>query len=176
MVKKRSSRKRSFPLRRVSIQASTAIGALATLDVLTAAISAAGADSYRLMSVNSSFSVADLASATDDSFEFGYAHSDYSAAEVEECLESQSSMDLGDKVAQEQANRLVRKVGIISSSGGVASAGLSFNDGKPVKTRLNWFMSIGDTLNLWVRNGSAANYTTGSLLVSSGDLWIKMPA
>ncbi len=177
MTRKRRGGRRRFPLKKVSIQASSAVGALASLDVVTAAISQAGVDTYRLISVKAAHAIADLGAAIDDGFEFGYCHSDYTAAEVEECLESQAAMDMGDKVAQEQANRLVRKVGVISATGSpTAGGGLLFNGGMPVKTKLNWLMSIGDTLNIYVRNGTAVIYTTGSLLLSNGDLWIKVSA
>ncbi len=128
----------------------------------------------RFMSVNASYAWSDLAGGADDACTFGFAHSDYSAAEVEECLEAGATMDLGNKVAQEQANRLVRQIGTISGpSAGVGSSGFSFNDGKPIKTRLNWLMAIGDRLNLWIRNSSGVIWTTGSSVTIVGDLWVK---
>ncbi len=108
----------------------------------------------------------------DDSMEFGIAHGDYTAAEIEECLESQGSVDFGDKIEQERANRLVRSIGIITG-GEAAAAGGAFNDGKPVKTRLNWLLTEGESTVMWVRNGSGVIYTTGSNLVVSGDMWVK---
>ncbi len=156
-------------------QATLAVGALAALDVTTSPIGVASVDTYRCKSVKASYSIADLGAAIDDSFQFGLAHSDYTPAEVEECLEASAAIDLGDKIAQEQANRLVRRIGTISQAGGIVASGLQFNDGKPVSTKLNWVMSIGDTINMWVRNGSAVVYTTGSLLVMSGHLVIQVP-
>ncbi len=100
------------------------------------------------------------------------AHSDYTAAEVEECLEAQTAINPGNKVGQEQANRLVRSVGTVAGQG-LAGASLGFNDGKPVKTKLNWHMAIGDALNVWIRNGSQVVYTTGSALRVQGTIWIK---
>ncbi len=159
-------------MRRVRVTSSSAIGALATLDVLVAAMTDAVADKLRLISLIGSWSWGNIQGSVDDSLEFGVAHSDYSAAEVEECLESAAAIDLGDKVAQEQANRLVRSIGIISNEAGAASAG-SFNDGKPVRTKLNWLLSAGDTLNVWVRNGSGTVFVTGSAIIFSGNLWVK---
>jgi len=128
----------------------------------------------RFISVNASYSWSDIGAIIDDGAQFGFAHSDYSAAEVEEALEAGGSMDLGDKIDQEHANRLVRQIGTISQAGALAAAaGASFNDGKPVKTRLNWLMSTGDTLNVWVRNASGVVWTTGSGITVLGDLWVK---
>ncbi len=171
MAKKRSRR---FNLRKVRINSSLSIGALASADVVAAAVTNATSNTLRFMSLIASYSISNLAATIDDAFTFGCAHSDYSAAEIEECLEAGGSMDIGDKIAREQADRLVREIGTISGSAGTPVAGgVQFNDGRPVKTRLNWLMAIGDTLQLWVRNGSGTVYTTGNNLTISGNLWVK---
>ncbi len=174
MAKRRGTprRKRAFNLRRVRIASSPAIGALATEDLTVVAISSAVTDPLRVISFNATYMWVDSNAEIDGGLEFGLAHSDYDAAEIEECLEVAASMDLGDKIAQEQANRLVRRIGVIR--GARVSAGEDvFNDGRPVKTKLNWMLSSGDTLNVWIRNGSGVVWTTGSSLAVLGDLWVK---
>ncbi len=99
----------------------------------------------------------------------GYAHSDYSITEIKECLEAFAAIDQGDKVAQERANRLVRTVGTVRFPGGAAA----LNDGKPIKTRLNWLINIGDSVNMFAFNEDIGVLTTGALLTASGDLWVK---
>ncbi len=163
--------KSSFNLRKVRIAASPTIGALATEAVVSNAVTDAGTDPYRITSVKAAFSWNDKA-LIDDGCEFGYAHSDYTAAEVEECLEASASIDRGNLIAREQANRLVRQVGTIGGASVTAAGGVGFNDGRPVKTKLNWKMSTGDTLNLWIRNASGNVWTTGSELSILGDMWI----
>ncbi len=164
-------KRRSFNLRRVSIAASPTIGALVAEDVVSNAMTDAGTDPYRVTSIKASFAWADKA-LVDDAMEFGYAHSDYTDPEVEEALEATASIDRGNKVAQEQANRLVRRIGTIGGASVTAAGGVGFNDGRPVKTKLNWKMSTGDTINLWIRNGSANDWTTGSSLTVIGEMWI----
>ncbi len=165
---------RNYRLRKVRSQANFGIGALAAADVVVGVLSGTLTNTLRVISCNGSWTIINLAAAVDGGFEFGVSHSDYTAAEIEECLEAQSSMDLGDKVAQEQANRLVRTIGTISPEGTALVGGeISFNEGKPVKVRLNWLLSIGDTLNMWVRNGTGTVYTTGSALAFVGELWVK---
>ncbi len=164
--------KRSFNLRRVRLQSFLAAGALVSGDVISGAATAATTGSMRVMSIKASWNLSDKGASDDDGYQFGVAHSDYTAAEIEECLESQASIDLGDKVAQEQSNRLVRVIGTMSGAAG-AGGGLQFNDGKTISTKLNWFLSIGDTLNMWIRNGSGATWVTGALLLPIGDLWVK---
>ncbi len=173
MAKKRGRRRR-FNLRRVRLASTSVAGALAAADVVTNAITDTVKDPMRFISVIASYSWSNIGAIIDDGCSFGYAHSDYTAAEVEECLEAGGSMDLGDKVAQEMANRLVREIGTISQAGALAAAaGAAYNDGKPMKTRLNWLMSTGDTLNLWIRNASGVVWTTGSGVTVLGDLWVK---
>ncbi len=172
MVKHRCRRR--FNMRQVRINSGLAIGALASADVIAGAITNAPTDPMRFISVDLAYGITDLAAVIDDAFAFGLAHGDYTAAEIEECLESGASMDLGNKVEQEQANRLVREIGLITKAAAAASGGgLPFNEGKPVHTKLNWLMSIGDQLQLWVRNNSGVVYTTGSTLAVSGKLWVK---
>ncbi len=164
--------RRRFNLRRVRLQSFLAVGALVSGDVIAGAITAAPVSSIRIMSLKAAWNIADKGASDDDAYQFGVAHSDYTAAEIEECLESQASMDLGDKIAQEQANRLVRVIGSMSGAAG-AGGGIDFKEGAIVSTKLNWLLSPGDTLNAWVRNGSGATYVTGALLLPVGDLWVK---
>lgn len=172
MAKKRRSRR--FNLRRVRINAALAAGALASLDVTSGVVINASANPYRLISLDLSYSWSDIGASIDDGCVFGVAHSDYSAAEIEECLESITSIDRSDKIAQERSNRLVREIGTIAGTGAaINEGGGSFNDGKPVKTRLNWWMGIGDQLQLWIRNASGTVWTTGSSVTLAGNLWLK---
>ncbi len=157
----------------VRVQGGASIGALAAADVVAGIMTTGGTSPYRLTSIDVNWSITNLAATVDDNFEFGVAHSDYDAAEIEECLESQASIDFGDKVAAERANRLVRSIGVITSGVATLDQGIQFNDGRPVKTRLNWKMSTGDFLDVWVRNGSGAVWTTGSSISFIGKMWVR---
>ncbi len=172
-TKKGGRGRRKFNLRMVRVNSENAVGALATLDVLSAGLTANAADKIRFISLIGSWTWSDIQQITDDAMSFGVAHSDYTAAEIEECLEATGSMDLGDKVAGEQANRLVREIGTFNGLATAAGGGIQFNDGKPVKTRLNWLMSAGDSLVVWVRNASTLVYVTGSEITFAGKLWVK---
>ncbi len=174
MAKRKGKGRRRFNLRRVRVNAASAAGALATLDVVSNAIINASANPYRLKSVDCSYSWSNIGAAVDDGCAFGFAHSDYTAAEIEECLESITAIDRSDKIAQEQANRLVREIGTIAGVGtSVAATGVPFNQGMAVKTKLNWYMGIGDQLQLWIRNASGTVWTTGSSVTMSGNIWVQ---
>ncbi len=91
---------------------------------------------------------------------FGVAHSDYSDAEIEAVLETTGSWNAGDKVAQEIGKRLVRVIGEFVGQQGTGTDDIRFNDGKPVKTKLNWMLETGQTLKMWAYNVSAAALST----------------
>ncbi len=154
-------------MRKVRISSQLAGGALTSGNVIGGAISDAAVDTTRFISLNSTYQLEDLQPG-DNGVQFGVAHSDYTDDEIEECLEASGSMDIGNKVAQEQANRLVRHIGVFTDEDNM------FNDGKPVKTRLNWKMAEGDTLKMWIRNGSGTTWTTGNLILVQGELWITV--
>ncbi len=167
-------RRRSFNLRRVRVTAVLAVGALATKDVISAGATGTVTSTIRVMSVKQTYTWSNIGASDDDSLEFGLAHSDYSAAEIEEALEATTSIDPGDKIAGERANRLVRSIGTISAAlAGAAGGGAPYNNGLPKKTKLNWLLTEGDSLSIWVRNGSGTVYTTGSSLQTIGEMWVK---
>ncbi len=172
MAKKRRG-KRRFNLRRVRVSTELALGTLASDVAVTNSLTGTSAGAYRLVSAKLIWSQSKAVDG-EGPVTVGYAHSDYSVTEIKECLEAFAAIDQGDKIASEKANRLVRTVGTISARGpGGAVAGGNLNDGKPVKTRLNWLINIGDSVNMFVFNESIAVLTTGSVVNAQGDLWIK---
>ncbi len=102
----------------------------------------------------------DQLSSTQGPITFGVAHSDYSDAEIEAVLENAASWDQGSKVEQEIAKRLVRQIGVFVSKTESAIEDVEFNDGKPMKTKLNWRLNSGDTLKMWAYNISASALST----------------
>ncbi len=170
-AKRRGRKRRRYNLRRVSNSTLVALTALAAGDVETLAWSGVTTGTLRVVSIICTWS-ATFAAVADGSMQFGVAHSDYTAAEVEECLEANGSMDPGDKIANEQSKRLVRRIGTFQSSE-VIQGEVTFNDGRPMKTRLNWLLSPGDRINVWVRNGSGNIWTVAGSIQSTGDLWVK---
>lgn len=161
---------------RGTIDESTSFAALASKTVISAAFDQVVVDRMLCSSVKAIYSLRDFTPAVNSGpILVGIAHSDYSAAEIEEFLETSDSWDEGNKVEQEIANRLIRRVGTFQSPA-LATESVSLNDGKPIRTKLNWILNQGQTLQLWVYNlGSAAVATTTPVvdLAGQANLWAR---
>lgn len=164
MAKRRVRRR--FNLRRVRVSNEITLSTLASDTALTVTMTGASVSTYRAMSVKATWNLKTLAAA-DGLVTFGYAHSDYSVTEIKECLEAFAAIDPGDKIAQEQANRLVRLVGTFSTESE------EFNNGRPITTRLNWLIPIGQNVNLFVFNEDTSALTSGAIVNHQGNLWVK---
>ncbi len=103
----------------------------------------------------------------------GVAHSDYTLAEIEAFIETTGSWNETDLVQQEVAGRKIRRIGVFPSPRAVEDE-VVLNDGKPIKTKLNWILTEGQSLQFWAYNtGTAAAATTGSVARAEGhaNLW-----
>ncbi len=167
MAKRKPRSMRGF--RKLPVDDAVLGGTLAADDVTSTALAGAVTESRRVSSAVLTWSLHDLTVAQGP-LVVGVAHSDYTAAEIEECLEATGAWDEGDKIAQEAGKRLVRVVGTF----GDGTTDQELNDGKPIKTRLNWLLATGDTLQLFIWNQGAA-LTTGSEVNASGHLnsWLQ---
>ncbi len=98
----------------------------------------------------------------------GIAHSDYTSAEIEEWQENTGSWDEGNKISQEIGRRKIRSIGIFPGVA-AASEAVVLNNGKPIKTKLNWILNQGTTLRLWAYNlGSSPLATTTPVINVDG--------
>ncbi len=105
---------------------------------------------------------------------FGIAHGDYTAAEIEQVIEASGSWNEGDKIQQEISKRQIRRLGIFEIPADISEASVPF-DGRMMKTKLNWIINQGETLQLWVYNTGqvAVNDTVTPEVVCQGhaNLW-----
>ncbi len=117
-------------------------------------------DTTRVSSIRCAYSLSNVTPATSvGPMIFGVAHSDYADSEIEQWVESTASWDIGDKIAAEIRGRLVRQIGTFPAPASAAEV-VTFNDGRPMKTKLNWLLAEGDTLKFWVYNTGATAYGT----------------
>ncbi len=81
----------------------------------------------------------------------GVAHSDYTDAEIEAYIENTGSWNEGGKIEQEIGRRKVRRVGQFDIPSATTESSV-LNDGKPIRTKLNWILNQGQTLRYWAYN------------------------
>jgi len=163
---KKPTRRRRYSLRRVRVSPQETLQSLITKIVLVQPFAGAAPSAYRVMSVIGTWSITNFAD-VDGPITVGIAHSDYTITEIKESIEAVAGIDPGDKIAQEQAARLVRIVGSFVSGGND-----NLNNGQPIKTRLNWLITTGDQLNMFCYN-DGITMTTGSVVNFMGDMYVK---
>lgn len=93
--------------------------------------------------------------------------SDYTSAEVLEWWLATNAWDTGDRIAQEQARRKIRRVCTFSGGGLTEVA----NDGKPIRVKLGWMVEEDRSLFLGGVNDSGAILTTGTVLRGTGQIY-----
>ncbi len=156
-------------MRPVRVSNEDALGTLGAGIAVTASMTGAANTPYRCKSVTASWVITG-STAAEGPVTVGYAHSDYTQTEIKECLEAFASVDQGDKIARERTSRLVRIVGTIS----LGSGANRLNNGMPVKTKLNWLINIGDSVNIFSFNENTSTaLTTGAIVNHQGTIWIQ---
>ncbi len=150
-------------IRYLQMTDSLALGALAVGDVISEAFGQTVNNRVYALYAKGVWSI-DQVTPGESPIMVGFSHGDYSSAEVEECLEANAQWDQGDKVAQEQGARKVRRATQFS---GLTAEEVA-EDGAKVFTRLGFYIEDGETLALWARNSGAAILTAGSVFRFSG--------
>ncbi len=174
MARKTPRRKRAMGRYiRGNIDLDSALGTLAAKTLLTFPVSSTVSERTLISSVVAQWSLIGKTIADNQGpIMVGLAHSDYTAAEIEAWVEQQGSWAEADLVAREISSRKIRRVGVFSEAASLGASTL--NEGRPVKTKLNWILNAGQTLDVWAyNNGSAALATTDPNVVVSGhaNLW-----
>ncbi len=168
MAKRKGKARRRFNLRMVRTSAQLALGTLGNVTVINGAVFGNADGAYRIMSTNVLWTMKNL-TAGEGPIHVGYAHGDYTVTEIKEAIESASSISIGNMVEQERGQRRVRLVG--SFSGEVGEEAL--NEGRKIRTKLNWLIPIGTNFNMFAYNDSGVNpLTTGAIVDHTGQCWV----
>ncbi len=159
---------RKFTLRAVRVTSTVTVGNVLAQIAVTGALLGTADGAYRLISCKNTWSMTNN-TAGDGSLVVGYAHGDYTVTEIKEFIESASSINIGNKIANEQSNRLIRIVGTFP---GLLTEEV-LNDGKPIHTKLNWAIPIGTGVNAFVYNDDGAQRSTGAGVRQNGTVWVR---
>ncbi len=153
----------------VPVQGSLATSTLANLVVVKAAIGGTGTQEYKCISTKLMLAMRDF-TAGEGPITVGLAHGDYTVAEIEECLEAESAIDMSDMVAAEQAGRRVRRIAVFGQQ---AASVEIINDGRPVRTKLNWKTEGDVPVAIWIYNHSGSALSGGAVLEWVGTQFIR---
>ncbi len=162
---------------RGNVDETLALGTLAGRTLISGDFDDAVNERTRISSIIAAYSVLNATPGGDiGPIMVGVAHSDYGDGEIEAFIENTGSWDEGNLVEQREiGKRLIRVIGIFPDEGGAAlSVNKVLNDGKPIKTKLNWTLLQAQTLSLWAYNlGTTAFATTDPQVRCQGhvNLW-----
>ncbi len=144
---------------RGGIDEQLSLGTLAALDVIVGAFDEVVNGRTLVSSIVATWAIGAWTDDGSGPLMVGIAHGDYADAEIEEFIEATGSWDEGNLTEQEISQRKIRRIG--SMTGPIsAPGGAILNDGKPVKTKLNWILNDGETLKFWCYNQGAAPLAT----------------
>ncbi len=168
MARKPKARRRRFNLRLVRVNPFITVGALTSVTAVVGAQTGNADGQYRAVSCDQIWALRGN-TAGNGPLTVGYAHSDFSVTEIKEAIEAAASISLGDQVAQERSNRKVRIIGTFTGEG----TDEVLNDGKPIKTRLNWAIPIGKAVNIFAYSEDGTTRDTGGVIDATGKMWVK---
>ncbi len=161
LVARKGKRRKMGRYIRGSVNEGFSLGTLAGGTLLSTVFDETVSERTLISSLIATYALADVTVGTDiGPVMVGVAHSDYTDAEIEAVIEATSSWAEADLVAREVANRKVRRIGIFHGANTNAAGIVTLNDGKPIKTKLNWILTTGQTLNLWCYNMGANAFAT----------------
>ncbi len=162
MASKKSPKRRMGKYLKGKIDQVLELGTLAANTLVSGTVAGSVAERTRVSSIVATWGIADWTLAVGDGpVLVGVAHSDYTDAEIEAWVENSGSWTEGDKIQQEIANRKIRQIGLLTApqDGNIGSQ-VTLNDGKPIKTKLNWILTTSQTLKIWAYNAGDSAFAT----------------
>ncbi len=151
----------------IPINASITLGTLTNNTVLLGSLLGTLVEDLFVMSADLQWTIRN-ATVAEKPITVGLAHGDYDITEVLEHLDVEF-LGPGNKIEQEQARRLIRRVGVFA----IPRADDSLNNGVPIKTPCKFVVQNPQTLNAYVVNRTGATLTTGSIIQIFGTVYGK---
>ncbi|MFQ0997904.1 hypothetical protein [Gilliamella sp. CG33] len=166
MAKKGKGRGRRSRFQVVRVNTNLALLTLADTIVLSADITAITQSAY-MISADLTWAVRGL-TAGEGPIEVGLASADLTDVEIAEALDA-SPVNESDIIARERTRRPVRHVGVFA---GVLTEE-TLNDGKKIRSKVKMAMGEGTDLEMYARNESGANLTTGAVIEVAGKVYLN---
>ncbi len=146
-----------------------ALGALAVKDVVSNPFNSNVDRPEFCLSIKGTWNIIGL-TAGQGPVQFGIAHGDYSAQEIEEHIEASGSWGQDDKIAAERAGRLVRQIGQFDDRDGDGEE--IYLDGQEISTKCRFMLMSGAQLQIWARSLAGGTLTTGAIIQFVGKAFL----
>ncbi len=172
-ARKKGGKRRYTPYIAGPVDEAFALGTLSASSVFRHVMTEAVVEKTWLSSVHATWSLVNLTEATDDGLIMvGLAHSDYTAAEIEEWIENTAGWSQADLIAQEVGKRKIRKVGVFDTPNITLTTAVLFD--RVITTKCGWMLQSGQGLTLWAYNMGDSNLATTDPIVhvqGKANLW-----
>ncbi len=160
---KKSARMSSYL--RGSVDELVSLGTLAGATLISAIFGETVEGRTRISSIEAAYSIGNVTPQNGlGPVLVGVAHSDYTDVEIEAWVETTGTWARGNMTQQEVSKRRIRKIGILDIPDSIQNT-VTLNDGRPIKTKLNWQLEEGQTLRLWAYNLSGTAFATSDPVV-----------
>ncbi len=127
----------------------------------------------RVSSIKCTYSLSDWTIATNSGpILVCVAHSDYTQSEIEAWVERSGDWSQSDLVEAEVRDRKIRRIGIFPIPE-TDFSGVTLNEGRPIRTKLNWILNTGQGLQFFCYNLGTANVVASPNFNAQGkaNLW-----
>ncbi len=173
-AKKKSSKRRNRKLDVIPVEGTLALSTLADDTVVVSGLTSSNlTEDFFVISTDLSVMVNGLTAGEGEPMTVGISHGDYSAGEIGEATDVEL-LGPADKIQQEQADRLVRKITTLRGDGlntQVEMKGLNRDGGPIIRTKWRFVIENGKTPAIWIKNRSGAALTTGATLRWDGYIY-----
>ncbi len=149
------------------IEEQLALATLANGIALTGDLTALGLTKCYLISADLNWTIEGMTSGQGP-IDVGVASGDLTATEIVESLDAKPT-SRSDRIPMERSRRPVRRSGSFPSQ----DVTETLNDGKPIRTKLKFYIDEGIELVAWARNRSGATLAGGAVLNVTGNLFMK---
>ncbi len=162
-------RRRKGGIAVLPFQAQLSLGTLANGTVLSVPLLSGNlTEDLFIISIDSTMVIRDL-TAGEGPLYMGFAHSDYSVAEIAEAIDTSGYLGPSAKIEQEQARRLVRRWGTFR--GHEATSIIAESNGGHRRYKVRWVQQNGGNPRCWLQNTSGVTLTTGAVLETDGYIY-----
>lgn len=158
MTNRKRSRKRNANFAAIPVSAALTLSTLADATLLSQVLVGTLAEDLWAIAAHLTWAIRGQTVGEGPLF-VGVADGDLTDAEIEEKIEL-VYVDPADRIAVERAGRAVRNAGAFPS----IAIDEVIQDGKVIKTKMNFMEGNGKTIKFWVYNRSGAALTGGALI------------